>query len=205
MIRYFTTYGSCRFLSKWWLWSTKLSENIWQKSSILSFKLAQWILTVKFVFFVNLWWRRKRRNVFPFLGFMITSLCSHMAAVHFFTDTVRNQCPYLGFTCTNFDDFNSGKCSLQCNGADRQCNRMGYWTAPSSGRGDLYLKTQAADAFPYCSKLIDLNFLNRNSDEFFFSQSFSNYSSIGCWLCSNSRYSHIDSHWYNPNDHCHIR
>lgn len=83
-------------------------------------------------------------------GFMITSLCSHMAAVHFFTDTVRNQCPYVGFTCTNFDDFSAGKCSLQCNGADRQCNRMGYWTAPNSGRGDLYLKTQGAEAFPYC-------------------------------------------------------
>lgn len=83
-------------------------------------------------------------------GFMATSLCSHMAAVHFFTDTIRNQCPYVAYSCSNFDDFNAGKCQLQCDGKQRQCNRMGYWTSASQGRGDLYLKTQDASAFPYC-------------------------------------------------------
>ena len=86
------------------------------------------------------------------LGFMITSLCSHMAAVHLFTDTARNECPYLGYKCSNFDDFDAGKCTLQCDSRDRQCNRMGYWASASTGKGDLYLKTQGADAFPYCSK-----------------------------------------------------
>jgi len=84
---------------------------------------------------------------------METSICSHLVAVHFFTDTVLNQCPYLAYSCTNFDDFNSGKCSLQCDENQHQYNRMGYWTSSIGGRGDLYLKTQGADAFPYCSKI----------------------------------------------------
>lgn len=88
---------------------------------------------------------------------METSICSHLAAVHFFTDTIRNQCPYLAYSCTNFQDFNTGKCSLACDSDKHQCNRMGYWTSPTDGRGDLYLKTQNADQLPFCCKtLIDL-------------------------------------------------
>ncbi|CAF3450558.1 unnamed protein product [Rotaria sp. Silwood1] len=83
-------------------------------------------------------------------GFLVTSVCSHLAAVYFFTDSIRNECPYVGYSCSNFDDFNSGKCSLQCDGKTHQCNRMGYWTSPTGGKGDLYLKTQDANAFPYC-------------------------------------------------------
>lgn len=83
-------------------------------------------------------------------GFVLTSLCSHMAAVNFFTDSVRNLCPYVAYKCSNFDDFDSGKCSLECSGQGRQCNRMGYWTSSTGGKGDLYLKTQDASAFPYC-------------------------------------------------------
>jgi hypothetical protein len=89
---------------------------------------------------------------------METSLCSHLSAVYFFTDSIRNQCPYVAYSCSNFDDFNSGKCSLQCDGNQHRCNRMGYWTSRTDGTGDLYLKTQDANAFPYCSK----------SDLFFF-------------------------------------
>ncbi|CAF2449643.1 unnamed protein product [Rotaria sp. Silwood2] len=79
-----------------------------------------------------------------------SSLCSHLVAVYFFTDSVRNQCPYIGYSCSNYDDFNAGKCSLQCDGNEHQCNRMGYWTSPTDAKGDLYLKTQDANAFPYC-------------------------------------------------------
>ncbi|CAF0854104.1 unnamed protein product [Adineta steineri] len=82
-------------------------------------------------------------------GFMMTSLCSHMAAVYFYTDTIRNQCPYVGFSCSNFDEFDSGKCSLQCDG-NKKCNRMGYWATSTNAKGDLYLKTQDANAFPFC-------------------------------------------------------
>ncbi|CAF1347936.1 unnamed protein product [Rotaria sordida] len=82
--------------------------------------------------------------------FIETSLCSHLAAVYFFTDSIRNQCPYIGYSCSNYDDFNSGKCSLQCDGNKHQCNRMGYWTSSTDGKDSLYLKTQDANAFPYC-------------------------------------------------------
>jgi pancreatic triacylglycerol lipase len=83
---------------------------------------------------------------------METSICSHLAAVYFFTDTIRNQCPYVGYSCANFNDFNSGKCLLQCDGNEHPCNRMGYWASSTAGKGDLYLKTQDANAFPFCSK-----------------------------------------------------
>ncbi|CAF3256548.1 unnamed protein product [Rotaria socialis] len=83
-------------------------------------------------------------------GFIETSLCSHFSAVSFFTDTIRNQCPYVGYSCPNYEAFNSGKCSLACDGNEHQCNRMGYWTSPTDGKGDLYLKTQDANAFPFC-------------------------------------------------------
>lgn len=89
---------------------------------------------------------------FHLLELMETTICSHLAAVHFFTDTIRNQCPYVGYSCTNFDDFNAGKCSLQCDGDQHQCNRMGYWASPTGGRGNLYLKTQNADQLPFCCK-----------------------------------------------------
>jgi hypothetical protein len=83
-------------------------------------------------------------------GFMVTTMCSHMAAVYFYTDTVRNQCPYVGYSCSDIDEFNSGKCSLQCDGNKHQCNRMGYWASQNGGKGGLYLRTQDANAFPYC-------------------------------------------------------
>ncbi|CAF3344505.1 unnamed protein product [Rotaria sp. Silwood1] len=83
-------------------------------------------------------------------GFIETSLCSHLVAVYFFTDSVRKQCPYIGYSCSNYDDFNSGKCSLKCDGNGHKCNRMGYWASPADGQGEFYLKTQDADAFPYC-------------------------------------------------------
>jgi hypothetical protein len=65
------------------------------------------------------------------------------------------------------NDFNSGKCSLQCDGNQHQCNRMGYWASSIGGRGDLYLKTQGANALPFCSKiymsiLIDSTSLSNN-------------------------------------------
>ncbi|CAF1167148.1 unnamed protein product [Adineta ricciae] len=96
---------------------------------------------------MHLVWQLGTMNV---EGFMETSLCSHLSAVYFFTDTVRNQCPYVGYSCSNFDDFSAGKCLLQCDGNEHQCNRMGYWATPSDGKGDLYLKTQDANAFPFC-------------------------------------------------------
>ncbi|CAF5170678.1 unnamed protein product, partial [Rotaria magnacalcarata] len=79
-----------------------------------------------------------------------TALCSHLASVRLFTDSVLNQCPYVSYPCTSMDDFNAGKCSLDCDGRTRHCNRMGYWASPSDGNGTLYLKTQDASAFPYC-------------------------------------------------------
>ena len=119
------------------------------KSSIWFFNWARWISTVRNA--TDLSWTRNEGSSL-YLGFMTTSLCSHMSAVKLFTDTVRNECPYLAYTCANFDDFDAGKCSLQCNTRDRQCNRMGYWASTTGGKGDLYLKTQDADAFPFCSK-----------------------------------------------------
>jgi len=106
---------------------------------------------------------------------METSICSHLSAVYFFTDTIRNQCPYIGYSCSNFDDFNSGECLLQCDGDKHQCNRMGYWASSTDGKGDLYLKTQDANALPFCSKFQFSFFILIKKTKFFLSVSLSNY------------------------------
>jgi hypothetical protein len=137
-------------------------------------------------------------SFFYSLGFMITSLCSHMAAVHFYTDTVRNQCPYMGYSCTNFDDFNSGKCTLQCDSNGHQCNRMGYWASSNNGKGELYLKTQDASAFPYCSKFSCIFYYYMSTKTYFFcysSKSLPDYTSVWLRIFTNTRYSNYYTDW----------
>ncbi len=83
--------------------------------------------------------------------------CSHLIAVHVFTDSILNKaCKYASYPCANQDDFNAGKC-LKCGSSG--CNQMGYWATPKRDVGSLYLKTQDADQYPYCQHhyLITLN------------------------------------------------
>lgn len=125
-----------------------------------------------------------------------------MSAVRLFTDTVRNECPYLGYTCANFDDFDAGKCSLQCNTRDRQCNRMGYWASTASGKGDLYLKTQDADAFPFCSKQ---RHASLSLMSMVFSQSLSNRAPVRFGFLANAWNSDIDSDRNSSHGHGDVR
>ena len=138
---------------------------------------------------------------------MTTSLCSHMAAVYFYTDTIRNQCPYVGFPCSSFDEFNSGKCSLQCDGSQRQCNRMGYWASSNTGKGELYLKTQDANAFPFCSKCRFFShkvIYNIQLSIYYFSKSLSNNSSIRFSKCSDTWCSNCYTCWHSADSFYHF-
>lgn len=65
--------------------------------------------------------------------------CSHMAAVHFFIDSINAKCRYTGFQCNSKDEFDKGNC-MKC--SNKGCNRMGYWSSPSNDLGTLYLNTQ---------------------------------------------------------------
>ena len=67
--------------------------------------------------------------------------CSHMAAVYFYLDSIKNPCKYTAYPCKGQDDFNSGKC-LKCSG-EKGCNRMSYWSDETTERGSLYLSTQS--------------------------------------------------------------
>jgi pimeloyl-ACP methyl ester carboxylesterase len=86
--------------------------------------------------------------------------CSHMAAVHFFTDSIENQdCSYIGYQCNSKSDFESGKCIL-C--TQKGCNRMGYWSGASNDRGLLYLNTQPPSSGKYCKQNFQANLFSQD-------------------------------------------
>jgi hypothetical protein len=86
-------------------------------------------------------------GIFDGLSFSVDGLeknlaCSHMAAVYFYLDSIRNDaCSYGAYKCASEDEFNSGKC-LKCD-SERGCNQMGYWSDPKKELGTLYLNTKS--------------------------------------------------------------
>ena len=82
-------------------------------------------------------------------GIEETTACSHMAAVTFYTATIKDRsCKFTAYPCKSQADFDSGKC-MKCS-SPQSCNRMGYWSSPSLDRGSLYLDTQNPDLDPLC-------------------------------------------------------
>ena len=85
----------------------------------------------------------------PFIiGFFGTTLCSHFAAVHMFTNSILDRCVYRGFSCGSNEAFRQGKCAFTANGG----NFMGYHASPNKALGSLYLDTQTSDKAPFCSE-----------------------------------------------------
>jgi len=74
--------------------------------------------------------------------------CSHLAALQFYIDSIKNACKYTAFPCKSQADFESGQC-IQCH-SSKGCNRMGYYSSGVRDLGDLYLNTQSPVQFPYC-------------------------------------------------------
>ena len=85
---------------------------------------------------------------FDLQGVEDSVVCQHMAAVHFYTDSIEEQdCLYHGYQCNSYSDFENGNC-VSCSA--KGCNRMGHWASPSKDLGSLYFSTQDADKYPYC-------------------------------------------------------
>ena len=85
---------------------------------------------------------------FDLQGVEDSVVCQHMAAVHFYTDSIEEQdCLYHGYQCNNYNDFKNGNC-VSCSA--KGCNRMGHWASPSKDLGSLFFSTQGADKYPYC-------------------------------------------------------
>ncbi|CAF0745305.1 unnamed protein product [Didymodactylos carnosus] len=83
-------------------------------------------------------------------GIIKTTVCSHFAAVHYFTDSIlKNSCSYTAFSCLNYNAFKSNQCFLLCNN-DAGCNQMGYYADPSRSLGKHYLYTRNIDQKNYC-------------------------------------------------------
>jgi hypothetical protein len=97
---------------------------------------------------------------FDIEGLEKSTVCSHLLSVNVFLDSIINQnCKYTSFPCKSIEDFNLGKC-LKCGSTG--CNQMGFWASSRRDVGSLYLKTQAADEYPYCQHHYQIT-LNSNN------------------------------------------
>lgn len=72
--------------------------------------------------------------------------CSHRRVYEFYIATVQNLCSWRAYPCTNFSDFEDGKCTT-CNGA---CPTMGYGADLTKRVGYFYLRTNSA--LPFCGE-----------------------------------------------------
>ncbi|XP_055942962.1 pancreatic lipase-related protein 2-like [Argiope bruennichi] len=73
--------------------------------------------------------------------------CNHERAVHLFTDSILNpnSCQYVGYPCSNYTDFQLGKC-LSCDAST--CGQMGY---RPKGSGVYYMMTKPKK--PFCAEV----------------------------------------------------
>ena len=88
-----------------------------------------------------------------FLSFQLEEVeafftCGHMAAIHFFTDSILNtECKFTAFRCNDINNFKKGNCmSCPSNG----CNNMGFHASPLNDLGELYLTTTQSPDAPFC-------------------------------------------------------
>ncbi|XP_059167372.1 pancreatic triacylglycerol lipase-like [Physella acuta] len=81
--------------------------------------------------------------------------CNHFRAVHFFIESVKSDCPFMGYTCNNEADFENGKCNT-CGTAG--CSFMGLHAdrnIPARGSyRKVYLHT--ANHQPFCQFHLDV-------------------------------------------------
>ena len=76
------------------------------------------------------------------------TVCNHMAALSYFTDSIEStDCKYIGTPCNSLTDYNNGNC-LSC--GYRGCNRMGYGSTINYDNGLIYLATQNGQKSPFC-------------------------------------------------------
>ncbi|XP_019643407.1 PREDICTED: pancreatic triacylglycerol lipase-like isoform X2 [Branchiostoma belcheri] len=78
--------------------------------------------------------------------------CNHKRAHKLFIDSISSACPWLGYPCSDWEEFRAGRC-LSCSAAG--CHRMGYdadKNTLSAGTQNvkLYLTTEGES--PYCHR-----------------------------------------------------
>ncbi|XP_071119067.1 pancreatic triacylglycerol lipase-like [Haliotis cracherodii] len=49
--------------------------------------------------------------------------CNHLRSYALFTESINSKCPFEGFKCNSYDDFNNGRC-MPCSG--KGCGSMGF-------------------------------------------------------------------------------
>ncbi|XP_033738103.1 pancreatic lipase-related protein 2-like isoform X2 [Pecten maximus] len=74
-----------------------------------------------------------------------TVSCSHSRSHEYFTESINSPCPFTGYPCSSYDNFQKGLC-LNCAGSG--CAQMGYYADQYHARGKLYLNTESSS--PYC-------------------------------------------------------
>lgn len=74
--------------------------------------------------------------------------CSHSRSIRLFTESIRSQCQFLAFPCSNKAAFDNGRC-FSC--GDLPCPAMGYNSEQYEARGKFYLKTNSHP--PFCGHM----------------------------------------------------
>ena len=85
--------------------------------------------------------------------------CSHSAALHLYTDSVKSDCKYLAYPCQSEADFNAGKC-LKC--GPKGCNRMGFGSRQDKDLGTLYFNTQSLRSDVFCKDNFAVSLFSNN-------------------------------------------
>lgn len=67
--------------------------------------------------------------------------CSHLSAIDYFIDSIKDSCRYTAFRCSSKSEFDNGKC-FNC--SNKGCNQMGYWASLDNDLGNLFLNTKPA-------------------------------------------------------------
>ncbi|XP_045159715.2 pancreatic triacylglycerol lipase-like [Mercenaria mercenaria] len=76
--------------------------------------------------------------------------CSHLRAHHYFTESINSRCPFNGYKCNSYADFERGLC-LPCSGGN--CGYMGFHadkTKPPAGKTHVKYFLDTGKVAPYC-------------------------------------------------------
>ncbi|KAJ8025384.1 Inactive pancreatic lipase-related protein 1 [Holothuria leucospilota] len=73
------------------------------------------------------------------------NLCDHLRALDLFTESITTACPFIGYPCDSWEDFENRKCTT-CN--NDGCPRMGFYADQSKASGLFWLGTNSES--PFC-------------------------------------------------------
>ncbi|KAJ7321439.1 hypothetical protein OS493_035013 [Desmophyllum pertusum] len=80
------------------------------------------------------------------VSFQTIVACNHMKSVAYFTASINSACAMKAFPCSNWQDFQEGKC-FSCEGV---CRQMGYNADQNRGNGPVLAFLQTVEEKPFC-------------------------------------------------------